>query len=198
MSTIRQSTLKAKNRILRTQLFPDVAESDLWERASRKGFATVPRALPTIMVLMDELSPKKPISSAYLALWGRAWDDPLINVGSKLDEIAFEAGFTGQRPTNTLCSRLAVLKDLGFIRFEEGPSGPYSYGLILNPYLVLKRHQKKFSKYYWNALLFRMHDIGADDFNPPPIKPDFSALVNPTKPPLPPQSHASTGKEKKK
>lgn len=167
MSTLRQSTFKAKNRTLRTRLFPDVKESDLWERTSKKGFATIPRALPTVMVLMDVLSPKKPISAAYFALWCRAWDDPLVQVGSKMDEIALEAGYKGQRPTNTLSSRLAVLKELGFVRFEDGASGPYSHGVILNPYLVLKKHQKKFSKFLWNALIFRMNDIGADDFAPP-------------------------------
>lgn len=192
MSPIRQSTLKAQNRVLRTQLFPDVEEKELWERTSKKGFATIPRALPTVMVLMDELSPKKPISAAYLALWCRAWDDPLIKIGGKMAEIAMEAGFTGQRPTNTLSARFAILKQLGFVRFEEGPGGPYSYALILNPYLVLKKHKKNIRKFNWNALLERMHDIGADDFTPPlPTPPpvDFSALLTQApkapKPPLP-------------
>lgn len=171
MPTPRQLILRQKSRQLRLQLFPDISDSDIWERQSKNGFATVPRALPMIMVLMDELSPKKPVSSAYLALWCRAWDDPLLVIGSKLLETAMEAGFTGQRAQNSLCARLAILSQLGFVRFAPGPGGQYSYALLLNPYLVLKKHEKKLSKFNWNALLARMNEIGADDFTPPAPPP---------------------------
>src|SRR5208283_4181599 len=139
--------LRKKQRALRVQLFPHVSDDKIWERANRTGFATIPRALPQIMVLMDELSPNKPISRAYLSLWCRAWDDPLVSIGSKLLEIAVEAGFTGQRAQNSLCARLPILRDLGFVQFASGHGGQYSFALILNPYLVLKKHRKRLSDF---------------------------------------------------
>jgi hypothetical protein len=160
--------MKAKNRQLRTSLFPTDQDEKLWVRATKKGFTTLPRAIPMILVMMDELSPKKPISSAYLALWCRAWDDPLVSIGSRMLEVALEAGFTGQRAVNSLTSRLAILERLHFVKFAPGAGGDYSFGLIYNPYLVLKTHRNKLSKSNWNALLSRMNEIGADDLAEPP------------------------------
>ncbi len=119
------------------------------------------------LVMMDELSPKKPISRSYFALWCRAWDDPLVSIGSRMLEVALEAGFTGQRAENSLTSRLAILERLHFVKFAPGPGGDFSYGLILNPYFVLKSHRAKLSKSNWNALLGRLNEIGADDLADP-------------------------------
>lgn len=69
MPTPRQLVLRERNRQLRGQLFPDVTDDQLWERRSKKGFATIPRCLPILMALMDELSKPKPVSAAYLSLW---------------------------------------------------------------------------------------------------------------------------------
>ena len=167
MSTDRQAAMRAKNRQLRLSLFPTVAEETLWVRTTKKGFTTIPRAMPMVMVMMDELSPKKPVSGAYLSLWCRAWDDPLVSIGSRMLEVALEAGFTGQRAVNSLTSRLAVLERLHFVKFAPGAGGDYSFGLIFNPYLVLKSHRQKLSKSNWNALLSRLNEIGADDLVEP-------------------------------
>jgi len=172
MPIVRNALLiREKQRLLRTQLFPDVTDDQLWERRTKTGFATLPRAFPLLMVLMDELAPKQPVSSTYLALWCRAWDDPLVSIGSRLVDLAAEAGFAGQRAQNTLAGRLAILGDIGLVRFAPGIGGKYSFALLLNPYLMLQKHQKKLSEYNWNALLGRMNEIGATDFNPPPAPP---------------------------
>jgi hypothetical protein len=133
---------------------------------------------------MDVLSPDKPIGKTYFALWCRAWDDPFVRIGAKLLELSLEAGFSGPRSQNSLCTRLAILQKLGFVRFAPGPGGVYSFALILNPYLVLKKYEKKLGPLYWNTLRSRMLDIGADDFSPKPRKPpmppvDLSALFPP-------------------
>lgn len=156
-------TIQSKQALLRAQLFPNVNEKELWLRTSKTGFTTLPRAFPMLMVLMDELSPKKPISRAYLSLWCRSWDDPMISIGSRMLEVALESGFTGQRAENSLTSRLAVIEKLGFVRFAPGAGGRYSFGLIMNPYLVLQSHRQQLSDLNWNALLGRMSEIGADD-----------------------------------
>lgn len=182
MASIRNLLLvRDKHRQLRTQLFPDVTDDQLWERRTKTGFATIPRAFPLLMVLMDELSLKQPVSSTYFALWCRAWDNPLVVIGSRLVDLAAEAGFAGQRAQNTLAGRLAILADLGLVRFAPGPGGKYSYALLLNPYLALEKHKKKLSEYNWNALLGRVSEIGATDFDPP--QPDLFATTPPAAPP---------------
>lgn len=186
MNSIRQSTLKAKNKALRQQLFPKMKEDDIWR--PKVGYAMIPRSLPTLMVLMDELSPKKPVGSTYFALWCRSWDDPLIRLGGKHTEIAFEAGFRGQRPANTLTTRFSILKDLGLVQFAQGPAGPYSYAVVPNPYFVIRKQRKKIPAFCWNALLERMNEIGAKEYeyevqDPQSVEFDQSPVTS-KKPPV--------------
>lgn len=181
-------TFHQKQAKTRVRLFPDVPDDELWVRQRKAGFATVPRAMPLVMVLMDKLSPNKPLGQTYLALWTRAWDDPLVSIGSKLVEIAYEAGFSGQRAVNSLTSRLAVLKELDFVRFAAGLGGTYSHALILNPYRVLRRHRERFSEEDWNSLAGRLEEIGADDLDAFGLLQSADSLFIPTPPaqPVPP------------
>lgn len=173
MANPRQIALRERQDQLRKQLFSDVPESEIWDRRVNTGFATVPRALPLIMVILDSLSPNKPISSVYCALWCRGWDGPLVQVGRNQAEIAMESGYSGQRAASTLTSRLAVLEKLGVVRFAPGASGPFSHALLLNPYRVIRRHQGNITPELWNALVTRLSDIGATDMDttPPPPSP---------------------------
>ena len=151
---------------LRQQLWPQVGEAELWLRNIRNGFTTVPRTFPLIFQIMDSLSKGKPVSPAYFDLWCRAFDECFV-VLNKPKEIAFNAGFTGQRAEQTWQTRISLLNGLGFINTQPGPSGPMSYALILNPYKVIKGHSKKkeVSTELYNALLVRAIEIGANDLS---------------------------------
>ncbi len=112
---------------------------------------------------MDDLSKGQPVSSTYLELWCRTFDENFVTL-SKPREMAFHAGFDGQRAERTWRSRLDILQRLNFISLKEGPSGPVSYALIWNPYKVIKHHYEmktpslRLDKY--NALLERMSEVG--------------------------------------
>jgi hypothetical protein len=59
------------------------------------------------------------------------------------------------------------LVELGFIDAQTGPNGPFSYILIWNPHLVIKRLRDE-GKYQianelYNALIARLIEIGATD-----------------------------------
>ena len=62
---------------------------------------------------------------------------------------------------------MRTLAAFGFIETKPGPSGDLSYALILNPYLVIKRHHGNkhsgITEAAYNALQQRAIDIGADD-----------------------------------
>jgi hypothetical protein len=53
---------------------------------------------------------------------------------------------------------------MGFIDVKPGPSGPMSYILIWNPYLVIKEHREKgtpgLREDRYNALMARAAEIG--------------------------------------
>lgn len=159
--------VKKKKLKLRATLWPDVSEDELWDRRSSDGWLTLPRAFPIVLRIMDVLAEKgKPVSSAYLDLWCRTYDDSFV-VASKPQEMAFYAGFTGQRAQHTWTARIRQLADLGFIRLANGASGPVHYILILNPYHVLKQHIKdgKVGAAFENTLTERMIEIGAHDLD---------------------------------
>lgn len=88
---------------------------------------------------MDNLSKGKPVSSTYIDLWCRTYDDSFI-VANKTREMVFFSGFTGERAERTWLSRVHILSELGFIDIAEGPNGPVSYILVYNPYHVVKEH----------------------------------------------------------
>jgi hypothetical protein len=162
-----KTKISERQLALRRQLWPETGENDLWLRKRTKGFTTIPRTMPLIMAAMDALSPGKPVSSAYLDLWCRAFDECIV-VLNRHTEMAFGSGFGGQRAEQTWLGRIKILESLGFIKTQPGPSGPYSYALILNPLKVIMKHQAAgtpgLNLDLFNALRARATEIGAEDF----------------------------------
>ena len=164
----RLSAIQRQQLQLRNDLWPSLDESTLWARDKADGWLSVPRAMPLILQTMDSMSKGKPISGAYLDLWFRTYDNSFVIV-NKEREMAFYAGFSGERGVRTWVSRIKILKELSFIDVKEGPNGPVSYILIRNPYLALQSHHAKgqIADVYMNALKQRMIEIGAKDLTPP-------------------------------
>jgi hypothetical protein len=155
---------------LRKRLWPEVADEWLWSRHTHDGFTSMPRCMPLIMSIMDDLAKGQPVSSTYLDLWCRAYDESFVTL-SKPREMAFHAGFDGQRAERTWRGRLMILAELNFISLREGPSGPASYALVFNPYKVVLWHYEKktpgllAAKYH--ALLERASEIGDESLAVP-------------------------------
>ena len=154
---------------LRNRLWPDLTDGHIWRRQHHHGFTTIPRTMPLILSIMDDLA-GTPVAMAYLELWGRSFDEGFVTL-SKPREIAFHAGFDGQRGERTWRTKMKALADLGFIQTQSGPSGVMSYALILNPYLVIRRlHGEKtpgLREDKYNALVERAVEIGAEDLDMP-------------------------------
>ena len=162
----QKKIIDQKKLSMRQKLWPDIADDRLW--STTKGWLTVPRALPLLMRIMDALADKgKPVSPTYLDLWCRTYNDDSFVIAAKPHEMAFYAGFSGQRAQNTWMARIRQLVDLGFILISDGASGPAHYILILNPYHVIRRHidEGKIQAAFANALAERMLEIGADDLD---------------------------------
>jgi hypothetical protein len=99
-----------------------------------------------------------------LSLWCRVFDESLVIIQNPT-ELAFEAGFSGQRALTTWTKRMKYLVELDFIATKEGAFGKYNYVLLFNPYVVIKRkyEAKKIPEKQYNALFVRAQDVGATD-----------------------------------
>jgi len=166
----RAAKMNEKRLALRRQYWPDVPEEALWHRLKSKGFITIPRVMPLVLAILDDMSKNHPLSSTYFALWCRTFDENMVNTVSP-EQMAFEAGFGGQRGSQTWKSRMQTLVELGFIKAQPGGNGPFSHVLILNPILVIRRHREtkkaKVLDAKFNALAGRASEIGANDFSIP-------------------------------
>ena len=167
--------LKKANAIVKKQLaqrdllWPEASEW-IWDRSAHKGFATIPKTMPIILQIMDDLSNGKPVSATYLGLWCDTWDNSMVNI-TKPIEMAYAAGFTGQRAVYTWSGRMQLLKQLNFIDIKPGRSGPISHVLIWNPHRVIRYHHEQKTpglvEANFNALLERALEIGAKDMLEP-------------------------------
>lgn len=139
----------------------------LWDRTERDGFATVPRAMPLIMNIMDDLAGKGfPVGQTYIELWCRLYDELFLTL-NRPEEMAFYAGFTGQRAVRTWKDRVKRLAELGFIDLKSGPLGDMSYAVFFNPYHIIKRAylNKLVAEDKYRALVIRANEIGAFDLD---------------------------------
>lgn len=121
-----------------TKHFPDYIREPLWNRKTNDGYSTIPRTLPIAMQAIDLQSKGNPAGHTLFCLWARAPDHPLIVIESPA-MFAAEAGFTGERASDTWRRRMKRLRELGFIRSKRGTSGEFHYVLLLNPNVVLAR-----------------------------------------------------------
>lgn len=158
----RLSAIQKRYLALRNKFFPNVKDSDLWNRKQTDGWLTIPRTMPLILRIMDSLCSGKPVSSVYLELWCRTYELSFV-VASKQREMAFYAGFAGERGESTWRSRMAELQKLGFIEAIEGPGGRYNYILIHDPHKVIEKlhTEKRIQAALYNALQERLTEIGA-------------------------------------
>jgi len=140
----------------------------IWNWKEREGFATVPRTIPYFARIMDNLSKSKPVSSTYLALWCRLWDESCLIKIDNPTAMARESGFSGQRALSTWRGRMKILEKIGFIKTKPLAEEKYGYVLILNPYHVVKKlvDTKKYTDEGWFNALWERHDaIGASDLD---------------------------------
>jgi hypothetical protein len=155
---------KGKERALqmRTQNWPQVPETYLWNRSRCHGYTTVPRTISMLMNIIDSLSKNHPAGRTYFGLWCRTYDEAVVIIENPMS-MAFEAGFTGERAVTTWRQRMQALKKLGFIDAKPGSSGEFHFVLLLNPHFVVWHLKPKIQEQTFMQLYDRAVDIGAKD-----------------------------------
>lgn len=172
MATARQKSVRLRRirgraERRRAELWPDLDESQIWNRGKSDGFSTVPRTLTLIGTIADMMAEKsKRVSTTYFGLWCRVWDTGVVVIDNEY-EAATEVGFTGERRIYTWRDRIKQLAKIGLIDVQSGPKGPNQFILLLNPYYVLTRihetQERRIQPQYWLALVERVEEIGARD-----------------------------------
>lgn len=164
----RAKAIHARQIELREKLWPNVEDEHLWIRTERDGFATMPRSMPLIVAIMDDMTSGQPVGSVYLELWCRIYDEGFLAL-SKHQEMAFSSGFAGERAVRTWRDRIRALQALGFLDIKSGPYGELSYALVWNPYHVIRRHYEAnhpgVRQDRYQALIARSIEIGALDLD---------------------------------
>lgn len=164
-ASVRASRIQKNNQTLRKQLWGDIEPNKIWNRKESTGYTTLPRTMPIIFQIIDNLAEKsKPVSAVYFSLWCRVFDESFIEIKNQ-EQMAFESGYSGQRAVSTWRSRMKNLSSLGFIDIKEGASGEFSYVLLFNPYMVIKRYhaEGKIQLIKYNAIFARALEVGAKD-----------------------------------
>jgi hypothetical protein len=168
----RRNGATESNLKMRAHLWPDLDEKRLWLRTdkTRKGFTTMPRTMALIINLIDDISKQVtngkavPAGRTYLVLRCRVFDEGFVKIDNEA-VAALEAGYAGERNVTTWRQHLAVLRDLGFIDYKNGPAGPYQYILLYNPYQVIRALNAKgmIQQAAYTALFQRAIDVRATD-----------------------------------
>lgn len=155
----------AKQLRLRDSLWPE-APDFVWNREAATGFTTIPKTMPLIVKIMDEMTKGAPVSSAYLTLWCCTWDNGFASLANRAAMVN-AAGFGGQRGDYTWARRMRELERLGFIGIKPGKLGPMTNAIIWNPHLVIRWHHDRKTpglvEASYNALLEWALDIDAKD-----------------------------------
>jgi hypothetical protein len=164
-------------------------ESWLWDRRRHKGFTTIPKTMPMILKIMDEMTKGAPISSTYLTLWCNTWDNSFV-ILNKPGDLANASGFGGQRGEHTWATRMRRLQELKFIDVKPGKAGPMGNAIIWNPHFVLRWHHSiktpGLTAASYAALLETAVEVGADE-----MTVEWTPFAPGTRPPAPPLPNSS-------
>jgi len=157
-------SISSRRKAIRDRLWPNVNEDALWLRTRSVGFTTIPRTLPIINRILDKEAGKGyPVSTTYLALWCRVFDEGFVEIRNSRD-LAHESGFGGPRAEATWKNRMRILVELGLIDAKPGVQGDFQYVLMLNPlHVIAKRFSSNPGDFDYRSLLDRMSQVGAED-----------------------------------
>lgn len=166
MAGRKQNDILKKQLEIRAKLWPELNSKMLWSMDS-DGWVAVPRLMPLMMSIMDGLSGKGyPVSRTYFEMWARLRDEQFLTL-NRPEEMAFHAGFEGQRALRTWKDRVQRLANLGFIGLKPGPLGDLSYAVFFNPYHVVKRAYLNgdVQERKWQALVVRANEVRSFDLD---------------------------------
>lgn len=139
---------KSKRLEVRDQLWPDAANcvfdpSD----AKTKGYAQIPRLVPLVARLINEIGGRENAGNLYQVLWVHDWGQALVEVRS-FKSLLYQAGYNGKgsRAERTWQERVKIMRDLGFIRTARKGLDDIGYILLVDPRFAVRNLEKRLPK----------------------------------------------------
>jgi len=133
----KQAVKKRQNT--RDRLWPDAA-SVIFDPSDRttKGYSQVPRVVPIVARLINEIGGPENAGSLYQVLWAQEWGQGIVEVRS-YRQLLYEAGYSakGSRIERTWQERIRILENLGFIRTARRGLDDHAYILLIDPHLAV-------------------------------------------------------------
>ncbi|MBX9910280.1 MAG: hypothetical protein K2Z25_16385 [Beijerinckiaceae bacterium] len=152
--------------VLRDSMFAG-AGNRLWQPLPSVGFVMIPKTLPFIVRILDEITKGKPVGRAYSVLWTFCWNNDAFIKMSRAKDIAYACGYTGPRGVRLLIERLVKLRELGMIETASGTDGDISFIYLPCPHYSLLRvwlnGAPKIQERSFNAFRERATALGAKD-----------------------------------
>lgn len=139
------------------------ARPHLWHRTREDGYSSVPRTLPLIMSLIDDLGHGKDASRVYFDLWCRQMDDCYVEVTDE-ETFAYSSDYyTPGRNVRSWRERVDILQNLGFVSVEPNGSRKYGHILLRHPHAVIRtlHEANKIPANWWGAFTKRATEVGA-------------------------------------
>jgi len=142
----------------------------LWANAEEEvfqplkgGWAQVPRTLPMIASLIDELGGREKPGRLYLALWSYDFGEGYIEVPDPA-RVALEAGYTSNRAERTFSERMKILRDQGFIKAKALGAREFGHVLLVDPHRVVvalrASSPERIAEAWWSTFEARCSAIG--------------------------------------
>lgn len=169
MSTAAKQAAQ-KRETLREQYWPGSSNRIFPVNSKNaKGYARVPRVVPLVAALVNDLGGKLNAGSLYQVLWAQDWGEGVIEIKS-YKRLLYEAGYSGanSRAHRTWQERLKVLTRHGFVETAKDRFDEHGCLLLVDPYLAVvklehdraglsKDDGKKFDRWFEYFKEFSLH-----------------------------------------
>jgi hypothetical protein len=157
------SRASKRRRGQRDRLWSD-AEGIVFQ-SKRGGWAQMPRTVPLVASLIDQLRAKENAGRLYLTLWSHEYGDGFVEVPDPA-LIAMEAGYVTNRAERTFAERMRVLSELGFVRTAPLGVRDFGYVLLVDPHQVVcdmrARSPESVPPAWWTAFGARCSTAGIE------------------------------------
>ena len=140
---------------------------------NEKGFCTIPRTLPMIASLIQQISTVGDSSKVYIELWSRMFDPAGFVEITDEEQCANACGYMSStsRAIRSWRERIDELERLGFIRVAGWGTRKRAYILLLHPHQAVQQLRQSgfvtIPEPWWQLFKMRLAAIGSEL---PPLK----------------------------
>ncbi len=127
------------------------------------GWSQMPRTIPMIASLVDELGGRDKAGRLYITLWAYELGDSFVEVPDPA-QLALEAGYVTNRAERSFNERIAILRSLGLVRTARLGLREHGFVLLLDPHPIVtairEADPQRVPEHWWTAFTARCGAVG--------------------------------------